>query len=63
MALYNQYVITNASASLKEVSIMFLLNCINIANVHFMLHMGIEVYASTHMSRCINIVLPLFDEA
>lgn len=49
MALYNQYVITNASASLKEVSIMFLLNCINIANVHFMLHMGIEVYASTHV--------------
>lgn len=42
---------------------MFLLNCINIAYVHYILHMGIEIYASTHMSGCIKIVLPLFDEA
>lgn len=39
------------------------LNCINITYVHYILHMGTEVYACIHMCVCINIMLPLFDEA
>lgn len=39
------------------------LNCINIAYVHYILHMGIEVYVCICMCVCINIMLTLFDEA
>jgi len=38
------------------------LNCINIACVHFILHMGIEIYACICICICINIRLPLFEE-
>lgn len=39
------------------------LNCINIAYVHYILHMGIEVYVCICVCIRINIMLTLFDEA
>lgn len=39
------------------------LNCTNIAYMHYVLHMGMEVYTCIHTCIRVNIMLPLFDEA